>query len=270
MKPSTFVYIFVLLTVLTVPLQAGTKEELVRLQNDVITLQNQFREFEKILNENNSGLKSLVEQLNDQVATSNMLLDTIAATMQKQSSEENADMKNVVPELRTLSVKIDEMTTSLSALAQQVSDLKVQSKPTQQFFPSNMSASDNTFNQALNDFIAGESDLAIQGFDAYLNYFPDGDKSTAARYYIGESHYNMGRYPEAVEAFTQIIDENADFGKVASALYKRGKSALEMQNDTMAIADFQRVMERFPEAPEASLSKAELQSLGVLRSNDPD
>ena len=201
MKPPSFLYFLVLFFILTMSLQAGTKEELVRLQNDVNDLRSQLLEFEKILNENNSGLKSLIEQLNDQVASSNMLLDKIAAAVQQQASQETADASTIVPELQTLSVKIDEMITSLTALASQVSELKVQSKSTQQFIPSNVSASDATFNQALNDLIGGESDLAIQGFQAYLNYFPAGDKAAAARYYIGEAHYNMNRYPEAIEAY---------------------------------------------------------------------
>ena len=54
---------------------AGTKEELVRLQSDVLALQNQIREFDKNYNERLEGLKSLVVQLNDQVARSQVVLD---------------------------------------------------------------------------------------------------------------------------------------------------------------------------------------------------
>ena len=57
---------------------AGTKEELVRLQNDVINLQKQFRAFEKTFDERTEGLKSLVVQLNDQTAQSNVLLAKMA------------------------------------------------------------------------------------------------------------------------------------------------------------------------------------------------
>jgi len=267
MKSSIFFSFLVLFLALATSIQAGTKEELVRLQNDVITLQNQFRAFEKILNENNSGLKSLVVQLNDQVAKSNMLLDTIVSTLEQQSTAKSSEMDAIIPEIQTLSVKIEEMMTSLSALANQVSELKVQSKPIRQILSTDISASDETFNQALNDLIGGDSDLAIQGFNAYLNFFPSGDKAEASRYYIGEAYYNMERYAPAIEAFTQIIEESPDSAKVVSALYKRGLSAIEMQEKDSAIADFKQVIQLFPEAPEASLSKAELQALGVLRNS---
>jgi len=269
MKPLTFSLSVFLFLAFSVSLQAGTKEELMRLQNDVITLQNQFREFERILNENNSGIKSLVEQLNDQVAKANMLLDKVVTSLQQQAESQNSEEDAVAPEIRALSAKLDEMIPILSAISSQVSDLKVQSKPTHQFLPTDGSASDATFNQALNDLIGGESDLAIEGFNAYLKFFPSGDKADSATYYIGEAHYNMKRYPQAMESFTQIIENSADLARVASALYKRGESALAMDLKDSAIADFKQVIQRFPEAPEASLSKAELQSLGVLRTNEP-
>lgn len=268
MKKSIFFYFLILFLAITASLQAGTKEELMRLQNDVMTLQNQFREFEKILNDNNSGLKSLIEQLNDQTAKSNVLLDKIASSLEQQASEESSRNDAILPQIQTLSGKIDEMITSISALAGQVSELKVQSQPINQIAPSDISASDSTFNQALNDLIGGDSSLAIQGFEAYLNFFPNGDKAAAAQYYIGEAHYNMKQYPEAIEAFTKIIDSNTDSGKIASALYKRGKSSLATDNKDGAIADFKQVMQRYPQSPEASLSKAELQALGVLRATN--
>jgi tol-pal system protein YbgF len=267
MKPFTFSLFVLLFLALSISAQAGTKEELMRLQNDVITLQNQFREFERILNENNSGIKSLVEQLNDQVAKANMLLDKVVTALQQQEASQNSENSTVLPEVRALSGKLDEMIPILSAISNQVSELKVQSKPMHQILPTDVSAADATFNQALNDLIGGDSDVAIEGFNAYLKFFPSGDKADAATYYIGEAHYNMKRYPQAMESFTQIIEKSPDLARVASALYKRGKSALAMDMKESAIADFNEVIRRFPDAPEASLSKAELQSLGALRTN---
>ena len=269
MKPFTFSLFVALFIALSATSQAGTKEELMRLQNDVITLQNQFREFERVLNENNSGVKTLVEQLNDQVAKANMLLDRIVASLQEQAASRASEGSVLAPEIRALSSKIDEMMPILSAISNQVSELKVQSKPIHQILPTDVSASDATFNQALNDLIAGDSDIAIEGFDAYLKFFPSGDKADSAKYYIGEAHYNMKRYAQAMESFGDIIERSPDLARVASALYKRGKSAQAMGMKESAIADFDQVIRRFPEAPEASLSKAELQTLGVLRSNQP-
>jgi tol-pal system protein YbgF len=263
MKKLIFSHLLVLLFVFTSSLQAGTKEDLVRLQNDVITLQNQFREFDKTLNENHSSLKSLIEQLNDQAATSNVLLNKIVAALEQQASGDGSVKDEIVPEIQELSSKLTEVLTSISALARQVSDLKVQSQPINRIITSDLSSADATFNQAFHDLIQGNFDLAIQGFNTYLNLFPSGDKATAAKYNIGEAYYNLDQFTLAIEAFTRVIDENADSDKVASALYKRGKSEIEMQESDNAVEDFKNLIDRFPEAPESGLAKAELQNLGI-------
>jgi tol-pal system protein YbgF len=263
MKKSIFFYLLVLLFAFASTVQAGTKEELVRLQEDVNTLRTQFLEFEKTLVESNNGLKSLIEQLNDQVAKSNMLLNKVSDAIEQQDSGNRSGKDEILPEIQLLSGKIDEMITSLSALARQVSEMKVQSKPIYQTAPSGLSSADITFNQAHLDLIEGRSDLALEGFNTYLALSPSGDKATAARYYIGEACYNMKQFPQAIEAFTRVIDENTDSDKVATALYKRGKSEIETQESDKAIQDFKKIIEKFPEAVEAALAKAELQKLGV-------
>jgi TolA-binding protein len=263
MKKPILSHLLVLLFVFTSSLQAGTKEDLVRLQNDVITLQNQFREFDKTLNENHSSLKSLIEQLNDQAATSNVLLNRIVAALEQQASEDGSGKDEIVPEIQELSSKLTEVLTSISALARQVSDLKVQSQPINRRITSDLSSADTIFDQAFKDLVQGNWELALQGFNTYLNLFPSGDKAAAARLNIGEVYYNMDRFPEAMNVFSRIIDENSDSDKVAVALYKRGLSALELQESENAVSDFKNLIERFPEAPESGLAKAKLQTLGI-------
>ena len=51
---------------------AGTEEEIIRLQNDVLQLQNQIRLLQKSVDDTAAILKSLLEQLNDQMAISNV------------------------------------------------------------------------------------------------------------------------------------------------------------------------------------------------------
>jgi tol-pal system protein YbgF len=244
--------------------QAGTKEELVRLQSDVLALQNQIREFEKTFNERTDGLKSLVVQLNDQVAKSNLILDRISATIENQASGMHSADQTLLKEIRTLSVKIDDTDMRISVLAQQLAELKVQSKPISQPNASGRSLPEDTiFNQASNDLMQENFDLAIQGFTAYLDSFPGSEKAPVARYSIGEAYYVQNKLPQAIASFTGVINDYPGSNKVASALFKRAKAELTMQEKQNAIADFKEVITTFPETPESGLAKAELQKLGV-------
>jgi tol-pal system protein YbgF len=268
MKKSILFHLFLILFAFTASLQAGTKEELMRLQSDVNLLREQLREFEKTLHENStevSGLKSLVEQLNDQAAKSNLLLEKVLVAIERQNSGDRDEEEKILPEIQALTTKIDDMAMSISALARQVSELKVQPATMDASVSPNLSSADSLFNQAYYDLLEENYDLAISGFNAYLSQFPAGDKAAAARYNIGEAYYYTNRFEPAIAAYTQVVDENSDSDKVSSALYKRGKSYLGNNNSGKAVEDFNAVIKRFPQSPEAALAKAEIANLGAPR-----
>jgi len=250
---------------------AGTKEEIMRLQADVLALKNQISMLEKTITERTEGLKSLVVQLNDQVGKSSLVLGRISTTLETQSSGDNSTQQALLQEVKNLSGKMDDANTRISALAQQIADLKVQSKPiTQRLFqtagdnPDTLALSaDQIYNEAYNDLIQGNFTLSIEGFTAFLQDFPTNERADDAQYNIGEAYYNSKKYPDAIAAFGKVVTNYASGGKVPSALYKRGKAELMLQQKDVAVADFRAVLEKYSTAPEASLSKQELEKLGI-------
>jgi len=264
MKPKIYFCLLIAVSVMLPSAQAGTKEELLRLQSDVLTLQNQIREFEKVFNERIDGLKSLVIQLNDQVAKSNIFLDRISATLETQASGTRSVDQSLVQEIRALSGKMDDATTRISAMAQQLNELKVQSKPLNQEGAQGGNLSpDAMYKQASDDFVQGNLDLAIQEFTAYLNSYPGGDQAAAALFCVGEAYRYQNKLPQAIAAFTRIINDYPSTNQVASALYKRAIAELAMQESDNAIADFKNIVEKYPATQESELAKAELKKLGV-------
>ncbi len=251
--------IFVVLALASPMTKAGTKEDLMRLQNDVLQLQNQMRDFQKTFDEKTDGLKSLVVQLNDQVAKSNLFLDRVLKAIENQASDKQYSAQTMLQEIRTLSGKIDDLGTRISALTQQVADLKVQSKPLTQGGTSEGSA----YDQAFSDYLQGNSDIAIQEFTAYLANSPGGEKTAVAQFYLGDAYSAQGKLPQAITAFTRVINDFPSSEKVPSALLKRGIAELAMRETDSAVADFKDIIERFPASPESEQAKARLQSLGI-------
>lgn len=258
--------VFCLLTAIAsvLPAQAGTKEELIRLQSDVHALQTQIRELEKNFSEKTDGLRSLVAQLNDQIAGSNLVLEKVVSSLENQVADARSNESELLDEIRALSAKIDDTGTRISALAQQLSELKMQARPITQGGLSGSGLSPETiYNQANTDLIQENFDLAIQGFTSYLNDFPDAPNAAAAQYNIGVAYYSQNRLQEAISAFTRTITNYPDSDRVASALYKRAVAELAMQESDNAIADFKDIITRYPTVPEADLARAELKKLGV-------
>ncbi len=250
--------------------QAGTKEELVRLQNDVLALQNQIREFDKNYNEKMEGLKSLIVQLNDQVSKSDLTLGKIATAIENQSSGLRSADQSLLQEIRALSGKIDDASTRISVLAQQIAELKLQSKPlTQPDLAGGDLSPDAVYDRASGDLVRGNYDLAIQGFASYLNNAPGGDKAANAQYGIAEAYYYEAKMQQAIAAYTRILTDYPDSGLCASALYKRAKAELAIKESENAIADLKEILERYPSSSEAALAKTELQALGVKSIKPP-
>ncbi len=244
--------------------RAGTKEEIMRLQSDVLGLQKQIRDFEQIFTEKTDGLKSLVVQLNDQVAKSNMVLDRISALLENQSSGTQTTDKALLQEIRALAQKIDDNSTAISAMAQQLNELKIQSKSLAQAdTPGQGMSQEAMFKQAFDDFTVGRLDLAIKEFQDYLNVYPGGNQAAAAVFNIGEAYIYQANVPQAIAAYTRVINDYPDSDKVVIALFKRAKAELSMKETDNAIADFKNVIEKYPTDPEAELSRAELRKLGV-------
>jgi tol-pal system protein YbgF len=251
--------------------QAGVKEELVRLQADVLALKNQISLLEKTFTERTDGIRSLVVQLNDQVGKSSLALGRISNLLETQSSGDSATQQTLLQEIKNLSGKMDDANTRISALALQIAEMKVQTKPiTPRFYqtagdnPDALALSaDRIYSEAYNDLIQGNFDMALEGFNAFLKNFPTNEKADDAQYGIGEAYYNNKKYPAAIAAFTKVVTDYASGSKVASALYKRGKAQLVLQQNENAIADFKTVIEKYATAPESSLARAELEKLGI-------
>jgi tol-pal system protein YbgF len=243
---------------------AGTKEEIMRVQHDVLQLQNMIRDFEKAFDEKTDGLKSLVVQLNDQVAKSNMYLERVSRTLESQASGKQSTDEKLLQEIRALSGKIDDFGPRISAMAQQISDLKVQSKSLNEGgSPGGVPSEDSLYNQAYNDYVAGNLELAIQAFTAYLNTYPNGKMAAVAQMYIGDYYVRQGKLPLAIGAFTRVITDYPGADQVSSALFKRGRAELAIQESDHAIADFKEIIANFPTSPEAELAKTQLRELGV-------
>jgi len=255
----------------SIPAQGGTKEEIQRLQSDVLALQNQVRLLEKNVTEGMNRLKTVAGQITDQVGKSNQILAQIPSTLEKQASGAKSTNDILLQEVRSLGAKIDDAGTRISALAQQISETKTQAKEiTPRRFqapgsePGSLAmSSDTIFYQAYNDLVQGNLDLAIQGFTSFVTNFPTSEKADDAQYYMGEAYYNDNKLPQAVAAFTKVVSDFPKGDKVASALYKRALAELAMKEKDNAIADFKVVVQKFPSPPEAALAKGQLDGLGI-------
>ena len=119
----------------------------------------------------------------------------------------------------------------------------------------------SAYNLAYNDYLNGRYELAVAGFQRFLQDFPSTSLAPNAQYWLGESHYSMKDHVRAMQAFEKVVANHPHSEKVAAALYKLGLAAAETGNANKAREYLKRVLQDFKDSNEAKLAKGKLAEL---------
>lgn len=253
-------------------LWAGTKEEYIRLQSDIVDVQNQIRLLQKSVDENGAVTKTLLSQILDLMTKTNRLAEDIKALQSEQARSGDENIEDLVNGIRTLSAKIDEQNTRIATLAKKLDsteasleDMKSR-RPKPETGPDGKPLplpADSLYSLAYNDYIQGNYELAIQGFLDYLGNYKDSELADNAQYYIGDCYFNQGKYQDAVGAFAQVVSLFPKGDKSPAALLKSGLAYLNLSDNNSAVEQFKNVILKYPDSPEANIAVQQLQILGV-------
>jgi|SRR5579863_69295 len=117
------------------------------------------------------------------------------------------------------------------------------------------------YNLAYNDYLKGNYDLAIMGFQNFLQQFPTSAQYAHALYWLGEAYYGKKDYPKAIEWFGRVTRDFPRSEKAASSQLKKGYSYLELGDSAQGKQALKKVVEQFPFTNEADLAKSRLAEL---------
>ena len=119
------------------------------------------------------------------------------------------------------------------------------------------------YNSAYNDYLKGSYDLALRGFQQYLESFPSTALAANATYWIGECYYRQRRYRQAIEQYDAVLNRYPRSDKTASALLKKGYAHLELGERSQGVVQLQHVLRQFPTSDEANLARQRLREIGA-------
>ena len=189
-------------------------------------------------------------------------------------------MDNVSGDIRIVREKVDETNVRLSSLSQEMEALRT-SLPQPGSVTAPPATSDASlpagatsgapsapapgqtparlWEQAFADYSMGQYPLAIQGFQAYLTYYPKSDQADDAQFQIGESYFSSGKWPEAVAAYNRVISDYPGGNKVPEAYFKRGRALESIPGQADQVKEsYQAVIDKFPDSMAATLAKQRL------------
>ncbi len=107
------------------------------------------------------------------------------------------------------------------------------------------------YNAAYFDVVKQNYDLAVSGFESYLENCPKTALADNAQYWIGECYYLQKKYELAEKAFRKMIEEYPTSERLAGAKLKLAKSMYNQRFKTKAKSIFEDVVKNYPGTQEA-------------------
>jgi tol-pal system protein YbgF len=231
----------------------------------------------RMLQEQSQLLQTLLGSLNDALKAVNTRLDQQNEVNRKAFADSKLVIDNLTNDVRVIREKLDDNNVRIGSLTQEVSSLRqsmqqMSTRPsttepdaaggtptagTQP--PTGMTDSpEKMWNAAWSDYTAGQYDLAVIGFEAYLKSFPKSDTADDAQMHIGNAYLNDGKNDKAVDAYDKTIRNYPAGNVVPDAYYKKGVALSNLKNAAGAREAWDFVIKNYPDSNAAQQAKQRL------------
>ena len=241
-----------------------------------------------MLQEQNAQLQQLLGNLQDALKTVSTKIDDQSAATRKAMADQTLAVNGIGDNVRVLREKTDETNVRLSTVGQEVEALRqaIASQPAPQAGsgvpaggdpaaaasggtpPPPVSTTPGTvspqrmYEASYDDYTAGRFDLAIQGFQGFIQAFPRLANAADAQYNIGmsvlpalEVDGSARRVPEGDHGLS------AEHGSCPEAFYKLGQTYERLTLVDNAKRSYETLIQKFPNSFSASQARQALDRL---------
>jgi len=243
----------------------------------------------RMLQEQNAQLQQLLGSLQDALKTVSTKIDDQSASTRKAMADQSLAVNGIGDNVRVLREKTDETNVRLSTVGQEVEALRqaIASQPAAQSPttvpvggdpaaagggaptpPPPVTTTPGTvspqrmYEASYDDYTAGRFDLAIQGFQGFIQAFPRLANAADAQYNIGMSYYQLSKWTEARDAFQKVItDYPQNTDRVSEAFYKLGQTYERLTQVDNAKRSYETLIQKFPSTFSASQARQALDRL---------
>lgn len=248
-----------------------------QIMAEIRMLQEQQQQLQALLGGLADTLKTLTTKIDDQTgatrkafADQKVLVDGVAEgvrILREKSDDTNVRLSTMAQELEAMRQTMSAMPAPTSTIPSGVTGEPAGVTPPTGTAPQPSNPSPNVspkqaYDSAFNDYSSGEYDLAIKGFEFYIERFPTSPLADDAQLNICNSYFAMGNYKEAVAACQKVATDYAQSDSVPSAYYKMGLSYEGLKQIELARRAYETVVKTYPNAlGDASLARQRLDAL---------
>jgi tol-pal system protein YbgF len=250
-----------------------------QLMAEIRMLQEQQQQLQQLIGGLTDALKTVTAKLDDQsnvsrkaFADQKLLIDNVAEgvrVLREKADDTNVRLSTVSQELEAVRQAIASMPApSAAAPAPTSSPGAPGDQPPAGAAPPAPAAAgpgfvspQKMFENAYSDYMAGQYELAIVGFNTYISSFPKSDKADDAQLNIGNSLYGAGKFRDATDAYQKVITNYPTGDAVPVAYYKLGLTYEQLRQFDLARKAWETMQQKYPSIPEAFLAKQGLERI---------
>jgi TolA-binding protein len=276
---------YCLLAFLWIPtLAPGANREIVELQRDIATLQDQVRTLSSSSNEKLTAITVLLQQTLDAANNANKAMAVMESRINDRLEKQSA---GVTQPVAVVGAKVDQMSNDfvsvrnalgdvvarMGKLEQKLVDIdnavrQIQAPPPAPSAAGGASGgpmipADTLFENGLRDKMSGKPELALKDFNDYMQLYGDTDKAPDAQFLIGQIHYDQNDWAAALRDFDAVLDRYASSPRAPEAMLMKGRTLVKMDKRTEGAAQFRSLRAKFPHSAQAQLACTDLKALGL-------
>jgi TolA-binding protein len=250
------------------PASAANKEHQ-QLMADIRMLQEQSQLLQNMLASLTDVVKTLSTHLDQR-------LDQQNAVLVKGFADQKLILDTLSSDARVIRERLDDNNVRIGSLTQEVEALRhaLQQRPTStEVDPGGGAAATSGGNSnagstppvgvspqkmqesAQADYAAGQYDLAIDGFQAYIKNFPRSDWADDAQLFICKSYLLDGKNDKAVDACDAVIRNYPTGNAVPEAYYRKGLALSNLRDVAGARAACDTVVKNYKDSDVAILAQ---------------
>ncbi len=274
-----------LLAGLAAPASAANKEHQ-QLMADIRMLQEQSQQLQNLIGQLGETLKAVNARLDEQTnanrkafADQKLIVDTLSndlRVVREKVDDNNVRIGSLTQEMESVRQSVQQMSaprptstgdtgTGAPAEAGAAPDAAAAGTPPAPVAPTGAAAlgtsPQRAWDTAFSDYTAGQYDLAVLGFSAYIRDFPKSDMADNAQVLIGKSLMLDNKYDKAVEAFDNAIRSYPTGDAIPEAYYQKGLSLQHLGQIDAARDAFAFVVRTWPNSTAGTLAQQKLDQL---------
>jgi tol-pal system protein YbgF len=115
--------------------------------------------------------------------------------------------------------------------------------------------------------MAGRYELAVQGFESFIQAYPRLPQAADAQFNIGMSYFNQNKWADAREAFQKVVNDypQAPGTVLPDAYYKLGQSFERLNQVDNAKRAYETLIQKLPGSFPATQARNALDRLNIKR-----